>query len=47
MKSSVERCEPEPMPVEPRDPAQFKPYQAQEIATWVQIAKDAGIQPGE
>ena len=33
--------------VEPRDPAQFKPYQAQEIATWVQIAKDAGIQPGE
>jgi tripartite-type tricarboxylate transporter receptor subunit TctC len=33
--------------VEPRDPAQFKPYQAQEIATWVKIAKDAGIQPGE
>jgi len=33
--------------VEPRDPAQFKPYQAQEIATWMKIAKDAGIQPGE
>ena len=33
--------------VEPRTPAQFKPYQAQEIATWVKIAKDAGIQPGE
>ncbi|TAJ32074.1 MAG: tripartite tricarboxylate transporter substrate binding protein [Reyranella sp.] len=33
--------------VEPRDPAQFKPYQAQEIATWVKIAKDAGIEPGE
>lgn len=33
--------------VEPRDPAQFKPYQVQEIATWVKIAKDAGIQPGE
>lgn len=33
--------------VEPRDPAQFRPYQAQEIATWMKIAKDAGIQPGE
>ena len=33
--------------VEPRDPAQFKPYQVQEIATWVKIAKDAGIQPEE
>lgn len=33
--------------VEPRDPAQFKPYQVQEIATWVKIAKDAGIQPDE
>lgn len=33
--------------VEPRDPAQFKPYQEQEIATWVKIAKDAGIQPEE
>ena len=33
--------------VEPRDPAQFKPYQEQEIATWVKIAKDAGIEPGE
>jgi tripartite-type tricarboxylate transporter receptor subunit TctC len=33
--------------VEPRDPAAFKPYQMQEIATWVKIARDAGIQPGE
>lgn len=33
--------------VEPRDPAQFRPYQMQEIATWVKIAKDAGIQPEE
>jgi tripartite-type tricarboxylate transporter receptor subunit TctC len=33
--------------VEPRDPAQFRPYQVQEIATWVKIAKEAGIQPGE
>ena len=33
--------------VEPRDPAQFKPYQVQEIATWMKIAKDAGIQPEE
>lgn len=33
--------------VEPRDPATFKPYQMQEIATWVKIAQDAGIQPGE
>jgi tripartite-type tricarboxylate transporter receptor subunit TctC len=33
--------------VEPRDPAAFRPYQIQEIATWVKIAKDAGIQPEE
>ncbi len=33
--------------VEPRDPASFRPYQIQEIATWVKIAKDAGIQPEE
>jgi tripartite-type tricarboxylate transporter receptor subunit TctC len=33
--------------VEPRDPAAFRPYQVQEIATWVKIAKDAGIQPEE
>lgn len=33
--------------VEPRDPAAFRPYQQQEIATWIKIAKDAGIQPGE
>jgi len=28
-----------------RDPAAFKPYLTQEIATWVKIAKDAGIEP--
>ena len=33
--------------VEPRDPATFRPYQIQEIATWMKIAKDAGIQPEE
>ena len=33
--------------IEPRDPASFRPYQIQEIATWVKIAKDAGIQPEE
>ena len=33
--------------VEPRDPAAFRPYQVQEIATWVKIAKDAGVQPEE
>ncbi len=31
--------------VDLRDPAAFRPYQAQEIATWVKIAKDAGIEP--
>jgi tripartite-type tricarboxylate transporter receptor subunit TctC len=30
--------------IELRDPAAFKPYLAQEIATWVKIAKDAGIE---
>lgn len=33
--------------VDPRDPAVFRPYQEREIATWVKIAKDAGVQPGE
>jgi tripartite-type tricarboxylate transporter receptor subunit TctC len=33
--------------IELRDPAAFKPYQASEIATWIKIAKDAGIQPEE
>jgi tripartite-type tricarboxylate transporter receptor subunit TctC len=33
--------------VEPRGPAAFRPYQVQEIATWVKIARDAGIQPEE
>jgi tripartite-type tricarboxylate transporter receptor subunit TctC len=31
--------------VDLRDPAAFTPYQAQELATWIKIAKDAGIQP--
>ncbi len=33
--------------VEPRDPAAFRPYQEQEIATWIKIARDAGVQAGE
>ena len=33
--------------VEPRDPAAFRPYQVEEIATWMKIARDAGIQPEE
>jgi tripartite-type tricarboxylate transporter receptor subunit TctC len=33
--------------VDPRDPAAFRPYQEREIATWIKIAKDAGIQPEE
>jgi tripartite-type tricarboxylate transporter receptor subunit TctC len=41
----VERIDKLGFTVEPRDPASFRPYQVQEIATWVKIAKDAGIQP--
>jgi tripartite-type tricarboxylate transporter receptor subunit TctC len=33
--------------VAPRDPATFRPYQVEEIATWMKIARDAGIQPEE
>ena len=33
--------------VEPRDPATFRPYWENEVATWVKIAKDAGVQPEE
>jgi tripartite-type tricarboxylate transporter receptor subunit TctC len=33
--------------VEPRDPATFRPYQVEEIATWMKIARDGGIQPEE
>jgi tripartite-type tricarboxylate transporter receptor subunit TctC len=33
--------------VEPRDPAAFRPYQVEEIATWMKIARDAGIQAEE
>ena len=43
----VERIDKLGFTIEPRDPAAFRPYQVQEIATWVQIAKDAGIQPEE
>ena len=28
-----------------RDPAAFKPYHIQEIATWKQIIADAGVKP--
>ena len=31
--------------VDLRDPAAFRPYQEQELATWMKIAKDAGIEP--
>jgi tripartite-type tricarboxylate transporter receptor subunit TctC len=43
----VERIDKLGFTVEPRDPATFRPYQVQEIATWMKIAKDAGIQPEE
>ena len=33
--------------VEPRDPASFRPYWENEVATWVKIAKDAGVQAEE
>jgi hypothetical protein len=28
-----------------RDPAAFKPYHLQEIATWEKIIKEAGVKP--
>ena len=43
----VERIDKLGFTVEPRDPARFRPYQEQEIATWMKIARDAGIQPEE
>jgi tripartite-type tricarboxylate transporter receptor subunit TctC len=43
----VERIDKLGFTVEPRDPAAFRPYQVEEIATWMKIAKDAGIQPEE
>ncbi|UYN93928.1 MAG: tripartite tricarboxylate transporter substrate binding protein [Enhydrobacter sp.] len=43
----VERIDKLGFTVDPRDPAAFRPYQEQEIATWIKIAKDAGVQPGE
>ena len=33
--------------VEPRDPATFRPYWENEVATWLKIAKDAGVQAEE
>ena len=33
--------------IEPRFPDQFRPYQQQEIETWITIARDAGIKPIE
>ena len=33
--------------IEPRFPDQFRPYQQQEIETWITIARDAGIKPVE
>lgn len=43
----VERIDKLGFTVEPRDPAAFRPYQIDEIATWMKIARDAGIQPEE
>ena len=43
----VERIDKLGFTVEPRDPAAFRPYQVQEIVTWMKIARDAGIQPEE
>ncbi len=44
---TVERIDKLGFTVDLRDAAAFAPYQAREIATWVKIAKDAGIQPAE
>jgi hypothetical protein len=41
----VERIDGLGFTVELRDPAAFRPYQEKEIATWLKIAKDAGIEP--
>src|SRR5258707_573654 len=43
----VERIDKLGFTVEPRDPATFRPYQIEEIATWMKIARGAGIQPEE
>jgi tripartite-type tricarboxylate transporter receptor subunit TctC len=43
----VERIDRLGFTVELRDPVTFKPYLAREVATWVKIAKDAGIQAEE
>jgi tripartite-type tricarboxylate transporter receptor subunit TctC len=43
--SVVERIDGLGFTVELRDPAAFRPYQEKEIATWLKIAKDAGIEP--
>lgn len=41
----VERIDGLGFTVDLRDPAAFRPYQEKEIATWIKIAKDAGIEP--
>ena len=43
----VERIDKLGFTVDVRDPVTFKPYLTQEVATWVKIAKDAGIQAEE
>jgi tripartite-type tricarboxylate transporter receptor subunit TctC len=43
--SVVERIDTLGFTIDLRDPTAFKPYLAQEIATWVKIAKDADVQP--
>ena len=43
----VERIDKLGFTVDLRDPVAFKPYLTQEVATWVKIAKDAGIQAEE
>ncbi|MCF8533420.1 MAG: tripartite tricarboxylate transporter substrate binding protein [Reyranella sp.] len=41
----VERIDGLGFTVDLRDPAAFRPYQEKEIATWIKIAKEAGIEP--
>jgi tripartite-type tricarboxylate transporter receptor subunit TctC len=44
--ATVERIDKLGFTIDLRDPAAFKPYLAQQIATWIKIAKDAGVQAG-
>ena len=41
----VERIDKLGLTIEARDPATFQAYHAREVATWMQIARDAGIRP--